>query len=245
MGTINESLINLIFKVKKNSIIMLKNRGYAIPSDEEFLLNSTLVEFIEKYEKKSKQERILFREALNNVYSKEEEVLEVIDDENNKSEINIIKKSINVYFINTSEKANSIGKESISPIITGIANKRSIKNVGQKVVINDIILITELDLSSGAKASINQIDTVHCKIQHFLYQELSYIPINHYLVPKHELLTYKQLNILKKEIDILKLPKITTNDVICKYYGGVSGQVFKIYRDNTIAYRYVIRPLSS
>ena len=89
----------------------------------------------------------------------------------------------------------------------------------------------------------------------FPIQDLTFRPIDNYLVPKHVLLTSAERAETFKDQDLTKLPLISVSDPIARYYGAVPGQVFKIYRKDltgsslvseSIFYRVVInRPLTT
>lgn len=78
----------------------------------------------------------------------------------------------------------------------------------------------------------NYIDSFTDKfIELFGYHELSFNVSKHYLVPKHEIVTYQKYDILKAfNIQEKHLPYILKNDPMSKYIGAKVGDIIKITR---------------
>lgn len=71
-------------------------------------------------------------------------------------------------------------------------------------------------------------------IEFFIIDELKIDVIRHELVPKHILLTLEEKTkfISERKYKESELPKIFITDRICRYYGGINGDLFKILRNN-------------
>ena len=71
-------------------------------------------------------------------------------------------------------------------------------------------------------------------IEFFTIDELKIDVIRHELVPKHILLTLEEKTkfIGERKYKESELPKILITDRICRYYGGINGDLFKILRNN-------------
>lgn len=195
-----------LFKVKKKQIIMMGDRGFDI-SKEKPLLNYRISDFISVYRNIAEQRKASFKEALNNLYTREDGI------------------SIYVFYPETPKGSSGPKKISQDQI------KNIIKFMTDNEIIN-IILITETTLSPDAIKAFENIPSR--RMENFLYEEMTYNPTEHYLVPKHTLLTDEEAkNFLQRnKLNLKDLPKISYEDPITRYYGAVPGQIFKIDREN-------------
>lgn len=98
-----------------------------------------------------------------------------------------------------------------------------------------LIIITKFKLNSYV---MNKLNNLNKEIQIFTYNNFYINLIDHFLVPKHQLLDEKHEELIKQKFNN-KLPMIKKKDPICKYYNCKVGQVLKIYRQNEIYYRLV------
>lgn len=108
---------------------------------------------------------------------------------------------------------------------------RAVSFMKKHNVINCTI-ISPRPLSPPAISKINSL--VSYNIQVFLEDEVAYDPTEHFLVPKHIVLTQEEQRefLNKNNLDIDHLPIILSTDIIARYYGLRSGQVVKIEREN-------------
>ena len=121
--------------------------------------------------------------------------------------------------------------------------KEIINSKMKKEKFHHLILIIREKLTSFAKKELNNIPP-KCQIEVFLQHNILFNATHHVKVPKHELIidndTHKNiLEIYGKAT----LPKISKHDVISRYYNAKIGDIFKIYRHNTIFYRQVINDI--
>ena len=102
-----------------------------------------------------------------------------------------------------------------------------------------IIIISGI-LTSQGKQKIAEVDNI-VQLQCFNISELMVNITEHSYVPKHELLSEEEKNMLLKRYKIKEnqLPKILTIDPIAKYFGLRKGNVVKITRDSETAGKYV------
>jgi DNA-directed RNA polymerase I, II, and III subunit RPABC1 len=102
-----------------------------------------------------------------------------------------------------------------------------------------IIIISGV-LTSQGKQKIAEVDNI-IQLQCFNISELMVNITEHSYVPKHELLSEEEKNMLLKRYKIKEnqLPKILTTDPIAKYFGLRKGNVVKIIRDSETAGKYV------
>ena len=81
----------------------------------------------------------------------------------------------------------------------------------------------------------NSFESKSSFIQLFHINRLQFNITKHNLVPKHEIISIKDKNFLKKKFkfkSIYQLPKILVNDPICKFIGAKIGDVIKIHRNS-------------
>lgn len=103
---------------------------------------------------------------------------------------------------------------------------------------NNVILIYKDNITSSVKKIIELSDDI--KFELFNEDEICYNITNHYLVPKHELVT--DINVINKlkNLDFKNLPIILKDDPVVRYHNFKIGDLIKIYRNNgNIVYRIV------
>lgn len=196
-----------LFKVKRNQIIMLKDRGFDV-STELPLLNYRISDFIKFYKEISNNKKASFKVSLGNVY------------------VNLFTgKVIYVYYPET-PKDTTVAKKINHDQITEIIKFMSVNNLYH------IILISETPLTPDAVKSFE--DAPSLRMESFLYDELTYNRNDHFLVPKHVLLTPNEASeyLKKNKLNISNLEAISYLDPISRWYGAVPGQIFRIYREN-------------
>ena len=122
----------------------------------------------------------------------------------------------------------------------GIDVIKKIVKILDVMSIYHVILVVNYKITSFAKREIIKLPQQY-QIEVFLQEEVLHNIIKHRIVPKHTLLTEKEA---KKVVDcygnVNCLPRILYTDKICKYYNGHVGDIFKIYRENSIYYRIVV-----
>mmetsp|Transcript_22746 Transcript_22746/g.35620 ORF Transcript_22746/g.35620 Transcript_22746/m.35620 type:complete len:215 (+) Transcript_22746:1906-2550(+) len=103
------------------------------------------------------------------------------------------------------------------------------------------ILILNGKLTPHAKQAINSINSKEDKIEYFAENELIVNITEHTLVPRHELISVSELDILLKRYNLKEsqLPKIHKNDPISRYLGIQKNQVLRIIRNSETAGRYI------
>jgi DNA-directed RNA polymerases I, II, and III subunit RPABC1 len=78
-------------------------------------------------------------------------------------------------------------------------------------------------------------------VEYFLVDELVFNITTHEYVPKHEMMTQVEKAVLLKRYTLKEhqLPRIQKDDPVARYYGSMTGDVFKITRLSETAGRYV------
>lgn len=128
-----------------------------------------------------------------------------------------------VYYADIPKKS-SLGKDELC-IFLNYLDEYKIKNG---------ILITSKKLSPGAEKSRKGL--VAYNIQIYLYNELLFDPTEHYMVPKHELLSPSEVSqlLMNNNINVNDMPLIKKTDTIVRYLGAKTGDIIRIHRINMI-----------
>ena len=224
----DQSVIQQMFKVKKTLAEMLRDRGYNITNDG-WLLNKDIEvpDFIRHYERISGHGSGTFKEALSSTYDKD-------DDPTGKF-------SLRVFFPETPMKGGkkaTIGKDRIDRIL-----KHMTENA-----ITKVIVVTETALSSQAGGQLTNFPA--WTLEHFMYKELTYNLTEHFLAPKHRLMSLDEITrfLGENDLDTENLPIMSFQDPMARYYGAKPGDLFEIERfdilgasmvSNSVAHRAV------
>lgn len=201
-----QTKLQLLLKVKKNQIRMLMARGYEV-GDEANILDYDTAQFTQVFQQVAESSGMSLIEALSNYYPRPADY-----QGDNPG-------PILVFWI--PKEGNTIGKEQIRGILEELLRP-------ELVEIRKLMLIVNTNLSASAKQELDNLPAYRVEIFH--YNDLSYNPLDNYLVPKHTLLSSQERAEFLKGKDINKLPLISLYDPIAKYYGAVPGQIFKIER---------------
>lgn len=131
-------------------------------------------------------------------------------------------KRLLVYYADAGEDTVKLGISEIGPAIAQMGTYG----------VTESIIISSKALSPSASKHIQGL--LSYTIQIFSEIEMAYDPTEHFLVPRHILLTREQAQkfLSENNIDIDELPNILADDVISKYYGMRQGDIVRIERDN-------------
>jgi DNA-directed RNA polymerase subunit H (RpoH/RPB5) len=230
-----------LYKVKKETLLILKNRGFEINEDEQLILDDAITfnEFNLLYLNikddmshplyATISKKISFRSFMSNVYYN-----------------NSTKKHCLVFFAEPEYKKNKkISNEQIAEFCKTIIETK----------VEQAILVSNLSPSVSANSlcfdSSKGIPGIF--IQYFTDEELLYNPLEHSYVPKHRIMSDTEIKELVEEdkISLKLLPKISFFDPVCKRIGADEGDVIEILRttmiketllDEELAYRVVYKP---
>lgn len=118
-----------------------------------------------------------------------------------------------------------------------------------KHVCQNVILVVDDSVTHPAKEIILQSRVKKVYIDCYTLQESQINIMKHELSPKKiELMTKRDAKRVLKQYNIskTKMPCILSDDKICRHFGAIKGQMFRIYRESTtnpgkleIAYRIV------
>ena len=230
-----------LYRIKKETLIILKNRGYEINEDEQLILDDaiSMEEFRLLYIDMKNDpkhplyatisKKIYFRTFMSNIYY------------NNTS-----KKYCLVFFAEPEyKKTKKISNEQIAEFCKVIIETK----VEQAIIVSN--LSSSIPANSLCLDSSKNIDGIF--IQYFTDDELLYNPLDHVFVPKHRIMSDTEVRELIEvdRIMLKQLPKISSFDPVCKRLGADEGDVIEITRTNLInetlideelAYRVVYKP---
>ncbi len=213
------SSLSQLFKVKKTQLEMMLARGYdisSISSDEAKVFEMDILQFRNYYAERA--QLTLTGIKITDIRFKEDGLSQEYTSRDDRR--------IWVYYLKTPK--NDKGK----PKTTGIDfTKVMIANL-VKINIAHVMLITETKFTSDGLINIKSMRSF--EIEHFLYDQISYNPTKHALVPTHILLSVECSNrILKNnKLDVEKLPTISEQDPISRFFNAKKGQLFEIRRMN-------------
>jgi DNA-directed RNA polymerase I, II, and III subunit RPABC1 len=195
-----------LFKIKRTQVEMVRDRGYDI-SEEEWIIKTTVDEFFKVYGVLDDAARY---EKLSYTYN------------------NSQGKQLHVFYpILTTNKY--LTSSEISSILTIIKT------------IRDIIIISETYYTADLNKQLNQLQAKNLyenienilNIQHFLYDELLFNITHHNLVSKHVILSDTEAqNDVLKYTTFDKLPEISIDDPVSKYFNAKIGQIIEITVNN-------------
>jgi DNA-directed RNA polymerase subunit H (RpoH/RPB5) len=95
--------------------------------------------------------------------------------------------------------------------------------------IRHLLFIFPFEPSSQIRSQI--ISNSELRIETFSFLNLAYVPIDHYLVPRHRIISESEANrIFGPNFDRSKLLLISFEDPIVRYFGGKIGDIFEITR---------------
>lgn len=105
--------------------------------------------------------------------------------------------------------------------------------------INHGIFVYPNTITSTAKNVVlnNRIDNIYIELFHLI--NLQYNITKHRLVPKHQLVVGDELTEVKNKYG-KDLPRIYFADPVVRYYNFSRGDILKIHRTSTLAYRIVV-----
>jgi len=226
-----------LFKIKHQSLILLRERGYVIPSEEADLLNENALTKFKEYLLKRQNEppanlaqfimgRV--RPSMSNIYYKNQ-------------------KSCLVYFSENSGK--KISKAEVRIFCQMITDFY----VDEAIIISAVDVSSEIQQFTCDNISKNDSKTHGQFIQYFKDDELLYNPMEHVMVPHHRILTDEEVKYMKEvdKVNPRKLPQISSLDPIAKRLGARKDDIIEITRDifikdslieQEITYRVVFIP---
>lgn len=222
---------NLHRIVKKTQVEMVRDRGFEIPENELFFLEDPTLENFKAYleEKDSSSERgdsqsNLLGDLLSETYVSGSRVL-------------------GVYYLIPQSSGNSV-----SPTLVFVT---AVLNLARSAKMTEVMLISVKKLSSKSKKLLDNKFHTFDILQAFTYDELCYNVTKYYMTPPHTLLRGEDLerNFPGNLVEMIpRLPVMSTEDPVARYYAAVRGDVFKIERflpgipamaASTLAYRRV------
>lgn len=234
------------YALKTTQIKMMRDRGFTIPPDELRLIEKNGEKIFDDWfnNRKANNNQMIKNDftALNNVY-----VVATANRYTARVE----------YITKPSEKKESIGVEVIKSFVENIIRyNESIPydQNGMRVgLITDAIAIYNGHLSSDANKYIITNVPPGLRVQTFNYKDLMIPPTEYVDAPKYRLIVEPEKKALMEsmKVNIARLPNISINDPVVRYYNWPEGSLIQIERKdifvpllnpNSIQYRVVIKP---
>ena len=199
------SAISLLFKVKKTQLQMVRDRGFNIELEEP-LFSYRVSDFLDQYTRIAEESGVPFKSALSGLYQ---------DATGNNN--------IYVYYPETAKDAKQLGKGQITDVIKLMSGYSGLTN---------IIIISQLPLSGEARKAFESLPALH--MEHFLYDDLTYNPTEHYLTPRHEVLSEEAAReyLQRNKMKFTQLREFSIYDPIARYFGVRPGQIVRVHRIN-------------
>lgn len=228
-----------LLQIKRESLKLLKERGFVIPAEEAPILTGDITDNEFKNLYLSLQNNTThplysyftrknhIRCFMSNIYYKKDE-------------------SCLVFFAYPEEsKSKKISNDQVAEFCRTIIENK----------VNAAILICNVPSSSSTESICSNVSKANKSIfiQYFMDEELMYNPIEHVLVPKHRILAEDEVRELveKDKVVLSKIPKISTLDPVCKRMAAKAGDVIEVLRkvmiksqliEEEISYRFVFAP---
>jgi DNA-directed RNA polymerase subunit H (RpoH/RPB5) len=228
-----------LLRVKRESLKILRDRGFDIPEREMPIMDEdiTIQQFKGIYlEAKDDiyhplynfiSRKIPFRTFMSNIYSRP-------------------KSNCLVFFAEPEEKTDKkVSNEQVADFCRLVIETR----VEEAILISNVTASNAISSLCGeGSKGLNKV-----YIQFFTDDELMYNPLEHVFVPKHRIISEREVKEIKDtdKINLSQLPKISKFDPICKRLGADENDVIEIVRrvlishsliDEELSYRVVFTP---
>lgn len=210
------SIAETLFKVKRNEVRMMRDRGVLGGAQLAELLpmldsSYTIDQFIQYYKALSQRSGKTFKGAMSIDYQ--------------------IGNSFEYYYVayvETPAQSQSTGNNQVEEVLRNITTKHT----GGKYI-SRAIVISEYKLSAQAKKELNSVRGLKI-VEHFLYQDLKVNVMDHFLVPKYRVMTQEEITNLTRSsgINFADFPHMLINDPSARYLGLVHGQMVEVTRFN-------------
>lgn len=211
-----------LFKVKVTTLKMLRTRGFDV-SDEAFLLDPAMTwrEFKNAYSAAAAANRSSFRSVMTQIRTVSPDQPPVFC-EASKIYVNPVNNQRCVVYFSDMDKSK-LGVDEFNEFISFAFPSKPWPETA--------ILVSPEKLSKNAKDVLDKM--VAHYIQVFRELELVMDPTEHYLVPKHEILTADEVKTsFPAEFNMDDLQVIKQSDTIARYLGARQGDVIRIHRFN-------------
>lgn len=211
-----------LFKVKVTTLKMLRTRGFDV-SDEAFLLDPAMTwrEFKKAYSDAAAANGTSFRSVMTQIRRVSPDEAPVFVDAP-KIYVNPGNNQRCVVYFSDMDKTR-LGVDEFNEFISFAFPAKPWPETA--------ILVSPDKLSKNAKDVLDKM--VAHYIQVFKEIELVMDPTEHYLVPKHEILTADEIKtIFPAEFNMDDLQVIKQSDIIARYLGARQGDVLRIHRYN-------------
>lgn len=241
--------LDVIMRVKVNSIRMMQNQGYTLSDFESFLVNPDIptknkeLRFYQFYEDKTRDlssapedERLKnFQLTLQQVYRKT-----VVDPDDPTSSRD---QTALVFFALSRKTGRQTSKALLVDYIKQMGDNNY--NVGIMITEKPLNPKTKDDIDKISKDTLGMTNEDAVKMQeiqrrgtlfyHFTYDQMLYNVVDHFLNPKHTILDKPgRRTLINSGINVEDLPVISFANPVTRYIGAIPGDVIKIAGDSLI-----------
>jgi DNA-directed RNA polymerase I, II, and III subunit RPABC1 len=239
----------LLHRIHQTMMEMLTDRGFQVSREEVETFDPIVFE--EYYKKRIKEKKLNIHKVLKKTFTSLILSLSEVYYSPSKG-YTYVRYIEHIPKEEGSKKEREIGSDVIDEILSEISTLLELYPGN----ISSVIVVTPQKISNHGMTSFTNLKSAPVTVFH--YKELLLNITKHCLVPQHQLMTLDQKKAFFESINKINpasvpaiLPKIFSSDPVCKYYGAVPGDVFKIIRNglygdllvkDTIFYRIVVIP---
>lgn len=209
--TFFQTQVTKLLRIKKTQIEMIRDRGYDIGLDKEYL-DMSYTQFYDKFKDFSIQE--LFSSLSKIYYNEQGQTTSVF------------------YSIPTNKHLSATD---IMPIFESIEKN---SNMRKFIVVSENSPSPELKKQIANLESKNLYGSLSnsIRIQIFMYNELIFNPTKHFLVPKHRIMSEDEAKELLKYVRIEDLARLSDMDIQVRYLGAERLSILEILREDLNPY---------
>ena len=225
-----------LLRYKSHQVQMMSDRGYLIPTEEQWLLeahwydNDEVHKFTNIYQNKTSP--TTFRESLSQIYK-----------HNHRDNFSIVK------YLQGENNANSVSIKIIKETVSVLLNQEYCRSLTATGTVS-LVIISEIPLSPVAYKKINT-EFIDYDIEVIFFSMLEINPSRHCLNQPMSFMDELDIELFKKTYHITEghLAKRLENDIMVRHLGAKAGQYLKINRsheqqhlpdDNSVYYAIVI-----
>lgn len=222
-----------LYRVRRNQIRMIKDRGFALSDYDELELRalsdchmeygSSAYFVMQSYAARAESMQTSIRALFNKVYygaglaeklqQSQTPVPAASPESATTSSANSnFNQSIMVYYADLPQKTKSQGVDSLKKIFEAFDSSGAMQ----------LVIISEVDLGTQAQSNLTSLRLNHCWF--FLDKHLLFNVTDHVLYSKHSVAKPSEISAVK----VSQLPLIKSTDVVARYFGFHRGQVVKI-----------------
>lgn len=222
-----------LYRVRRNQIRMIRDRGFQLTEADELelealqvpmSLNSLSYHVMQSYAIRAERMQTSLRSVLTKVYHQRlpsassaaaaasSDLSHAASTSDRQDPAAQSSSSIMVYYADLPQKTKSLGVDSLKRIFEIFDASGAMQ----------LIIISEVDFGTQAHSNLSALRLQHCWF--FLDKQLLYNVTDHVLYSKHTVAKPSELGTVR----LNQLPHLKASDVVSRYFGFHKGQVIKI-----------------